>query len=383
MYIGIVAGEASGDALGAGLIQSIKKLEPGAKFFGICGPKMCAEGAETMVPMDSISIMGVDGLFRGIFNILKIRRNLIRNFIDNPPDLFVGVDVPDFNLGLELQLRQASIETVHYVSPTVWAWRGYRIHKIRRAVGHMLTLFPFEADYYKKHNVPVTFVGHPMADQIPFSVDKLSARNRLELPIDHTIIALLAGSRISEVERLGEVFIRTAKALFENDSHRFFVAPFVNESTQELFRKILNDHAPNLPVKLVLGRSREAMAASDAVLLASGTAALEAALLGKPMVVSYRVSALTAVIVRLSRQVEYFSMPNNLLGRALVPEFLQDQATVGNLESAMEGLLSGNQNIEEIKNSFTQIHHDLRCNANDNSAKAVMSLVEINNRANA
>jgi len=376
VYIGIVAGEASGDALGAGLIQSIKKLEPDAKFFGICGPKMCAQGAETMFPMDSISIMGVDGLFRSIFNILKIRKKLIRTFIDNPPDLFIGVDVPDFNLGLELQLRQASIKTMHYVSPTVWAWRGYRIHKIRRAVSHMLTLFPFEADYYKKHDVPVTFVGHPMADQIPFSVNSLTARNKLGLPVDRKIIALLPGSRTSEVERLGEVFVKTAKALFTRDSQRFFVAPFVNEATHELFRKILDSHAPKLPVKLLLGRSREAIATSDAVLLASGTAALEAALLGKPMVVSYKVSALTAMIVRLSRQVEYFSMPNNLLGRALVPEFLQNQATVENLSSAMEDVLDDKQNISELKSSFKQIHRDLRRNANDNSAKAVMSLIE-------
>lgn len=375
MYIGIVAGEASGDALGAGLIRAIKKREPGVKFVGICGPKMCAEGANTIFPMESISIMGFDGLFQSVFKIIRIRKQLVRHFVEDPPKLFVGIDVPDFNLGLELQLRRASIKTVHYVSPTVWAWRGYRIRKIRRAVSHMLTLFPFEADYYKKQNVPVTFVGHPIADQIPFAADGAAHRKKLGLPADGQIIALLAGSRVSEVGHLGEVFIKTANELFKKNSQRLFIAPFANEATKDLFKKILDQHAPNLPVKLVVGKSREAMAASDAVLLASGTAALEAALLRKPIVVSYKVSAVTALLVRLSRQVKYFSMPNNLLGRAIIPEYLQSQATVDNLVSAMEKFLSGARNIDDLKKSFAKIHHDLRRNANDIAAQTVLSLI--------
>lgn len=376
MYIGVVAGETSGDRLGAGLMGAIRKHIPDARFVGICGPRMQAMGATSLYPMDNISIMGMDGLLQNLLRIVRIRRHLVQYFLNSPPDVFIGIDVPDFNLGLERRLKRASIETVHYVSPTVWAWRGYRIHKIRRSVSHMLTLFPFEASFYERHNVPVTFVGHPMADDISNMVSPEQCRLELGLPKNRRVVALLPGSRLSELQRHGELFVGTAIWLYTRHPDLRFVAAFVDQGMRDHFERLLQQRATDLPVLYVVDRAREALAASNVAVLASGTAALEAALLAKPMVVTYKVSKVTHLLVRLCAHVDYYSMPNNLLDQPIVPEFIQDEAIPGNLGRAVEKYLSDPAKVDGLSGKFEQIRSLLRRDANHRAASAVMSLVQ-------
>ena len=373
MHVGIVAGEVSGDALGAGVMKAIQARLPTARFTGICGPQMLATGAEQRYSMDSISIMGLDGLLRNLGHIIKIRRELKREFLTQPPDVFVGIDVPDFNLGLEEQLRASGIPTVHYVSPTVWAWRSYRIRKIRRAVSHMLTLFPFEAEYYRRNGVPVTFVGHPVADQIPEYDQTLTARRELEIPNNGPVLALLPGSRTSEVRRLGKLFLNTASQLAKREPSMSFVVPFANRETLAEFEDLAKQ-MPQLSMHFVAGDSRKAIACSDLVLLASGTAALEAALLKKPMVVAYKVSVLTYAIVQWFSRVRYYSMPNNLLAEAIVPEFIQNDATVPNLVSALQVYLDNPDRMQYCREQFSTLHQQLRCDANRRAAETVLRI---------
>ncbi|MDH3689673.1 MAG: lipid-A-disaccharide synthase [Gammaproteobacteria bacterium] len=375
MYVGVVAGETSGDQLGAGLIRALQKRVPEARFVGICGPNMQAVGATSLYPMDSISIMGVDGLLRNLIRIIRIRRRLLRYFLSDPPDIFIGIDVPDFNLGLERRLKRASIKTVHYVSPTVWAWRSYRIRKIRRSVSHMLTLFPFEEEFYKRHNVPVTFVGHPIADEIDNMDESNDCRSALGLPPDGSVVALLPGSRLSELHRHTELFANTAAWILERNPNVRFVAALVDQPMQSYFRSFLQAQGMELPIYLVVGRAREAMAASDTVLLASGTAALEAALLNKPMVVTYKVSKITYLLVRLFAHVKHFSMPNNLLENPIVPEFIQDSANPESLGKAVEEYLLDKTKVNQLQQQFAQIRSLLQRNANERAAGAVMSLM--------
>ncbi len=372
MYVGIVAGETSGDNLGAGLIAAVRDSVPAARFVGVCGPRMTALGARSLCPMASISIMGFDGLLRGLRDILAIRRRLYRFFLDDPPDVFVGIDVPDFNLGLEQRLRRAGIPTVHYVSPTVWAWRGYRIRKIRRAVSHMLTLFPFEADYYRRHDVPVTFVGHPIADQIPDADGREGARRALALTAEATVVALLPGSRKSEIERHAGLFVDTVRLLHERRPQVEFVAPFVSAETRREFERALEPHDPVLPVTVIEGRAREAMAAADVVLCASGTAALEAALLRRPMVVTYRTSTVMKWVVRAFSHVDYYCMPNNLLPQPLIPEYLQDEALPHRLVPALETYLDDPERVRRLQGLFAELHARLRQGANRQAADVVL-----------
>jgi len=373
--IGIVAGEASGDYLGAGLIAAIQRRRPDASFFGICGPRMQALGAQSLFPMDSISIMGVDGLLKSVFKILRIRKQLVDHFGDTHPDVFIGVDVPDFNLRLEQQLRARTIKTIHYVSPTVWAWRGYRIHRIRKSVSHMLTLFPFEAEYYRRQSVPVTYVGHPVADEIGPEVDAAELRRKLELSGD-PIVALLPGSRTSEVARLTGVFLGAAREIHQRYPGVEFIVPFANPQTRECFERLGGAPLYDLPVMIRDGGSRNALGASDVALVASGTAALEAALLGIPMVVAYKVSWLTGALVRMFAHVKYFSMPNNLLEQPVVPELLQDDATAANLARAALKYLDEPQCYAEVHNKLAGIHDMLRQNASERAAEVVIDIVD-------
>lgn len=375
MRIGIVVGEASGDYLGAGLIAAIHARHPDASFIGICGPRMRALGAQSLFPMDNISIMGVDGLLTSIYKILRIRNQLANHFIDTQPDIFIGIDVPDFNLRLERRLRARAITTVHYVSPTVWAWRGYRIHRIRRSVTHMLTLFPFEADYYRKHGVPVTYVGHPVADDIQTDVDKPALRQSMGL-LGSPVIALLPGSRISEVRRLTDSFIHAARLISERYPEAVFVAPFANLETRRFFEQRLMEQRDEANVIIRDGDSRKALAAADVALVASGTAALEAALLSVPMVVAYRVSWITGVLVKMFAHVEYFSMPNNLLEEPLVPELLQGDATPEKLADAVLTYLNSPELCRQIRDKLSTIQRMLRQNANERAARTIIELTE-------
>ena len=376
MKVGIVAGEPSGDYLGAGLMGALKDRLPQIEFVGIGGTRMENVGMQQLYSMNRISIMGLDELLKSIYDILKIRRNLFELFSKERVALFIGVDVPDFNLGLEQRLRKSGIATVHYVSPTVWAWRSYRIRKIKRAVSHMLTLFPFEADFYKQHSVPVSFVGHPIADEIDIEYRKADVRQLLGLdPEKRQVVALLPGSRLVEVKRLGGLFIQTAQALKRKINDVQFVAPFANEETMHYFSTLLASY-PDLHITIVQGKSRQAIAASDVALVASGTAALESALLRVPLIVAYRGSWVSYSLVKMLAHVEHFSMPNNLLHDPIVPELIQSSATVENLVNELTRYLTKPEQRQLVENAFSDIISSLRCNANEKAATVISKLLE-------
>lgn len=370
----MVAGEASGDYLASALIRALKEKVPNVEIEGIGGPLMAREGAVIRYPMDTISIMGVDGLAQSLWKILRIRKAVFDRFVERPPDVFVGVDVPDFNLTLEHKLRRAGIPAVHYVSPTVWAWREYRLKKIRRSVDLMITLFPFEAEYYRERNVPVSFVGHPMADEIPELVDRHTARAALGVESD-CVVALMPGSRISELKRLGQLFVDVAVRIRDSGLPEVgFLAPFASRETLDYFRNLLERGAPDLPVRLLEGQSRQVLAASDMALLASGTAALEAALHKTPMVVTYKVSWFTSVMVRMFARVTHFSMPNNLLEAPIVPELMQGRATVDAIWKEMEKYLKDERLRRETGQSLGRIPQMLRRGASARAAREVLAV---------
>lgn len=376
MRIGVVAGEVSGDLLGAGLIKAIRKRIPNVRFEGICGDRMEAEGCKGMFPMEWLSIIGFVEAVSKFPQIRWMRKDLIKHFLSDPPDLFVGIDVPDFNLGVEKQLRAAGIPTIHYVSPTVWAWRSYRIHKIKKGVDHMLTLFPFEAKYYDEHDIPVTFVGHPMADEIEERVDKKKYRKLLQLPEDKTIIALLPGSRRNELFKHADLFVQTAAWLYQRNSQLHFVAPFASRETRLMFDEAIDKNlAQDLPITQLDGHSRDAMAASDIVLLASGTATLEAALLKRLMVVTYKLSFLTFWLVKLFVHIKLYSLPNNLAGRELVPELIQRDAVPEKLGRKIEHYLRNPDEAETVLETLRGIHAELRRNASEQAADAILRVL--------
>ncbi|MDP1707474.1 MAG: lipid-A-disaccharide synthase [Gammaproteobacteria bacterium] len=383
MRIGIVAGEASGDILGAGLIRAIRARHPDAVFEGIAGPRMIEQGCCALYPAHKLAVMGISEVLGRLFELLKIRAQLLRHFIDNPPDIFIGIDAPDFNLRLERGLKRAGIRTVHYVSPSVWAWRNYRVRTIGYSVDLMLTLFPFEADFYAAqpgHQVPACFVGHPLADMIgpPAAEDaalRLRLRRELGLVEDVPVIALLPGSRETELGRLAAPFIEAAAWCVRHRPELQFIAPQASAQTRTLFEQALAQHAPHLPITLVNGRAQDALRSADAVLVASGTATLEALLLRRPMVVAYRMAPLTAWITRRMLKVPYFSLPNLLADKALVPEFSQEQVTVENLGPALLACLDETQQQSAVMKEFDRIHQALRCNADSAAAEAVLGLL--------
>ncbi|HSN19021.1 MAG TPA: lipid-A-disaccharide synthase, partial [Gammaproteobacteria bacterium] len=342
MRIGIVAGESSGDILGAGLIQAIKRRHPDAEFEGVAGPRMQAAGCKALYPAETLSVMGLAEVLRHLPRLLKVRADLKRHFIANPPDVFVGIDSPDFNLGLEEALRRHGVPTVHYVSPSIWAWRSKRVFKVGRAADLTLALLPFEPPLYDRHGFKATFVGHPLADAIPQQPDRHALREELHLPQDKQVLALLPGSRYSEVQRLGPLFLRTAAWLNEKLPELHFVIPAATPELNQLLKRQIRSNEPDLAVTLVQGHSHEALGAADAVLLASGTAALEAMLFKCPMVVAYRVSTITNAIIRGFGllKIRHVSLPNLLAEKELVPEFLQYNATPEKLGPAVLRLLT-------------------------------------------
>ncbi len=371
LKIALVAGEASGDILGAGLMQAIKARHPDARFIGVGGPRMQAEGLDSYFPMERLAVMGLVEVLGRLPELLKRRRGLIRTLIDERPDVFVGIDAPDFNLGVELKLRQAGIRTVHYVSPSVWAWRQKRVLKIQRACDLMLTLFPFEARFYEEQQVPVCFVGHPLADAIPLTADRAAARAALGLPELGGVVALLPGSRGGVVERLGGLFLDAAERLRALRPGLRFVLPCASAERRAQVEAMLAGR--DLQVSLLDGRSHEALGACDAVLIASGTATLEALLFKRPMVVAYRVAPLTYRILRRLVKSPYISLPNLLAGRLLVPELIQDAATPEALAGALAPLIDDGQVQTE---GFDAIHRALRRGASERAAEAVLRLVE-------
>ena len=384
MRIGIVAGEASGDLLGAGLIRALRERHPDAVFEGVAGPRMIEQGCRALYPAQKLAVMGLTEVLGRLFELLRIRAHLLRHFTAHPPDVFIGIDAPDFNLALERGLKRAGIPTVHYVSPSVWAWRRYRVRNIARSVDRMLTLFPFEAAFYAAHtNHPVTarFVGHPLADAIalPGAEDValcLRLRNEFNLPAGAQVIALLPGSRETELHCLAAPFLQAAAWCAVQRPALHFIAPQASALTRRLFEQALAQHAPQLPVTLIDGRAQDALRVADAALIASGTATLEALLLRRPMVVAYRMAPLTAWIARRMLKVPWFSLPNLLAGKALVPEFSQEQVTAENLGRALLNCLDDTSRLAEINSAFDGIHQTLRRNADAAAAAAVLELLQ-------
>lgn len=375
MRIGIVSGESSGDLLGAGLIKSIKQQFPDAKFEGIGGPLMLEQGMKTLFPMDRLAVMGITEVLGRFRELLRIRRELFDYFTCHPPDVFVGIDAPDFNLALECKLRNSGIKTAHYVSPSVWAWRQYRIKKIKRSVDLMLTLFPFEAEYYKRSKLPVRFVGHPLADSIPMHNDQKATRRELGLPLDKKIIALLPGSRSLELRYLSELFLQTAHWCLQRESNLHFVAPMVNIERQKQFEAVLEKCKFELPITILRQQSQQGIVASDVALLASGTITLECLLLNRPMVVAYRLSPVTYQLLKLIVKVDKFCLPNLLANDAIVPEFIQDDATIENLGNELLDYLNNSTNKSTLNKQFSSIHLELKKDASSTAASAIIELV--------
>ena len=376
MRIAIVAGETSGDMLGAGLIQQLKQRYPDATFEGIGGPLMMAHGFNSLVPMERLSVMGLVEVLGRLFELLKVRRDLIKRWRANPPDVFIGIDAPDFNLTLEQKLRQSGIKTAHYVSPSVWAWRQKRVLKIANAVDLMLTLFPFEARFYEEHDVPVKFVGHHLADKIALETPTTQPREELGLDTDRQVVCLMPGSRGSEVERLGTVFLKTADLMLQKRHDLQFIIPAASVDRRNQIEQMLAHYPENLPVKVVLGRSQTCMAAADTILLASGTATLEAMLLKKPMVVSYIVAPLTYKILKKLVTQPYISLPNLLAGRELVPEFIQHEASPENMANALLARLEDSDDMHQLHETFLFIHRQLKRNADEEAAAAIAELLD-------
>ncbi|CCQ09629.1 Lipid-A-disaccharide synthase [Pseudoalteromonas luteoviolacea B = ATCC 29581] len=374
--IGLVAGEHSGDILGAGLIRTLKKIYPNARFVGIAGPKMQAEGCKSLFDMESLAVMGLVEVLGRLPTLLGIKKKLVQYFIDNPPDVFIGIDAPDFNLRVEKPLKKAGIKTVQYVSPSVWAWREKRIFTIAEATNLVLSLLPFEKAFYDKHEVPCKFVGHTLADEIPLHNDTQAARDSLGLSSEDKVLALLPGSRGSEVGLLSEPYLLTVKRLLNHFPDLKVVVPLVNEARKSQFNIALNKFLPELKPILLDGQSATAMQASDVILLASGTATLEAMLYKKPMVVGYRFKPISYWIFKtfFKFNIKYFSLPNLLADSPLVSEFLQEDCNPDALADALLPLLR-NEN-KAIKAKFLAIHDSIRCDASTQAALAIQELID-------
>ncbi|HEX4975359.1 MAG TPA: lipid-A-disaccharide synthase [Pseudomonadales bacterium] len=374
LTIALVAGEMSGDLLGSGLIREIKKNYPHAHFIGIGGEKMIAEGFHSLFPMERLSVMGIVDVLKRLPELLVIRHKLRTLFTKYPPAVFIGIDAPDFNLQLEGQLRAQGIKVVHYVSPSVWAWRQGRVKKIARAVDLMLTLFPFEKRFYERHNVPACFVGHPLADQIPLNSEKEHVRAALGYDKEQRLVALLPGSRAGEVTYLGPVFIEAAKRCLAEQADLQFIIPAANAERKKQILQLLNSEQKPLPVRIIEGDALTAMAASDAVLLASGTATLEAMLLKKPMVVAYRWHPLTHAIISRLVKTPFIALPNLLAEQALVPELVQEQASPERLAANLLSVMS-EENERILLEKFTEIHHVLDRNSDHLAAQEILKLI--------
>lgn len=371
--IAMVAGEASGDLLASHLIRALNKRLPDAHFYGIGGPKMQAAGFQAIFPAERLAVRGYAEVIRHYREITGIRRSLLARLIAEPPHAFIGVDAPDFNLSLERRLKQNGIPTIHYVSPSIWAWRGGRIRGIAQSVSHMLALFPFEEEIYRRYNIPVSYVGHPLADVIPTEVSKSSLRDKLDIPQDQLVFSLLPGSRQSELHYLAETFIRTAQLLNQRFPHARFLVPLATRETRHMFDDALYRlSAHELPITRLFGHAHDAMGVADGVLVASGTATLEAALLRKPMVIAYRMSPWTWRLMRRMKYQPWVGLPNILSSRFVVPEFLQDDATPENLAQALGNLVEDQETSRRIADLFARLHEELRLNSAERASDAIM-----------
>lgn len=374
--IGIVAGEKSGDLIAADLIRVLKQKNPEIQFEGIAGPEMIAAGCRAIYESEKLAVMGLTEVLKRLPELLSIRKKVAQYFIDNPPDVFIGVDAPDFNLALERKLKKNKIKTVHYVSPSVWAWRQYRVKKIAKSVDKMLTLFPFEAKFYQQHNVPVKYVGHPMADQIPFECDTQAARESMLVPQDKRVIGLLPGSRFSEVKQLLDLMLDTASYVSQQESKLFFIIPAATPALKKYIEECITQRENNnISIKILDGNARNVMQSADILLLASGTAALEAMLFKKPMIVTYKVSPLSYWLIKKLASVEKVSLPNHFDEEDPVPEYLQDDAVVEKLGPALLELLRNKDKQDAICRNFLKYHQQLKLNASEQAANEILKML--------
>ena len=404
--IAIVAGEASGDLLGSHLMRALKAQRSDLTFIGIAGPKMIGEGAKSLFPIEKLSVRGYVEVILHLYGLLKLRKSLLKQLLAEKPDIFIGVDAPDFNFWLERKLKKQGITAIHYVSPSIWAWRGGRMSKIKRAVSHVLALFPFEPALYEKAGVPVTFIGHPLADELPLKPNKKAARDILKIEHDKLVVAMLPGSRQSEVRQHADLFIKTAQIISQDNTNTQFqnvqfLVPLITRQTRQIFEqahyknlydknildKSLQDKNPqdkslldknrppqeDVALDILFGHAHDAMEAADVVLVASGTATLEAALLKRPMVITYRMPTLSWWILKRMNYLPYVGLPNILAGKFVVPELLQNDATPQKLADAVSLLLVDKARIKEIEQEFTAIHKSLKQDSAKKAAAVVLS----------
>ncbi|HAS15452.1 MULTISPECIES: lipid-A-disaccharide synthase [Idiomarina] len=371
--IAIVAGEHSGDLLGAGLMQAISKRHPGAYFIGVGGPLMAEQGMDSYFPMDDLAVMGIAEVVQQLPKLLRHRKKLVQYLIEEQPDVMIGIDAPDFNLTVETRLKNAGIATIHYVSPSVWAWREGRIKGIKKAVDHVLCLLPFEKDFYDKHGLPATFVGHPLADDIPMQWQQTPARKELKLEPESEYLAILPGSRKGEIARMAPVFLRVAKKIAEKYPNLRFVAPMISDARAEQFQELIKQYSPELTIALPVGESRKVMAASNYLLLTSGTVALEALLIKRPMVVAYRFHWLSYQIIKRLFHAPFFSLPNLLAGKEIVPELAQSEASEEGIEQALVELIEQDNTV--LLEQFKTIHQQLKVSASEKAANVVDSFL--------
>ncbi len=376
LTIGIVAGEASGDLLGSQLIFALRTLLPGLRFTGIGGPRMAAAGMEVLFPMEKLAVRGYAEVLRQLPEILGIRRALYRHFRSEPPALFIGVDAPDFNLALETRLKARGIPTVHYVSPAIWMWRRERMRKIKRAVNKMLALFPFEEALYRDAGVDVEFVGHPLADMLDQVPGRDAAREQLKVRMAGPVIALLPGSRQSELKHMGRLFIETARRLYALLPQAVFLVPIQSRETRLMFEtELYREEGTELPLTVLFGHAHEAMAAADVVLVTSGTATLEAALLGKPMVITYKMPGASYWLLKGKGYLPYYGLPNILAGEFVVPEIIQDDATPENLSRALFNLLTDDTVRGRIARKFAALNASFKRGAALHAARSILPLL--------
>lgn len=372
--IAIIAGEESGDILAADLVAAFKERYPNAVFEGVAGPRMIAQGVKALYPLERLSVMGLFEPLKRLPELIKIFWTLKRRWIKTPPTVFIGVDAPDFNLRMEKALKRAGIRTVHYVSPTVWAWRADRLKGIKQAVDLMLGIFPFEKAIYDAHGIPMVYVGHPLADQIPFFSDSIAARRMLNIPESGKVVALLPGSRHQELRYLLTPFIETAKCLREKDPTIQFITACVNTERRVQWEEALQQH-PDFAIHIVQGHSEKVMAASDGILLASGTAALQAMLVKRPSIVAYRLSPISYWIGKRLIQLKHIALPNILAGKMIMPEYIQSAVQPAKMAEAMWEMLMDVSKREQIVASYAPFHAILKKNAGYLSAKAVEELI--------
>lgn len=376
--IAMVAGEASGDLLASHLIQAIKVKLPGAVFYGIGGPKMAGQGFDIWYPLEKLSVLGYVDALKHYPELASIRNKTRRRLLADPPDIFIGVDAPDFNLALEKAMKEHGVPSIHYVSPSIWAWRGNRIHKIGAAVSRVLALFPFEPALYEKLGIPVNYVGHPLADALPIEDRREATRELLGLPLQRPVFALLPGSRQSELHYLADTFIRAAGEIHRELPDALFLAPLATRETRLLFEAALyRCDARDLPIRLLFGHAQEAMMASDVVLVASGTATLEAALLKRPMVIAYRLAPFSYRLMRRMGYLPYVGLPNILAEDFVVPEFIQDDATPENLAQALLNLYTDKASCARISAFFRRIHIQLKQNTAEKAAAAILDSLPV------